>query len=156
MGLSKTVWRKVATVEERIVAVYATEQVAAALATTYCGFASGCYSYIMIYSLGDRRIETCGEEFFVAPTASVIGTVRIGRWASVWFSAVLRGDNDWIDIGDGSNVQDGSILHTDSGTPLRIGKDVTIGHAVLLHACQIGDRSLVANRSMVLDGASVG
>ena len=110
----------------------------------------------MIYGLGDRRFEACGEEFFVAPTAAVIGTVRLGRWASVWFSAVLRGDNDWIEIGDGSNVQDGSILHTDFGAPLRVGRDVTIGHAVLLHACQVGDRSLIANRAMILDGASVG
>jgi carbonic anhydrase/acetyltransferase-like protein (isoleucine patch superfamily) len=110
----------------------------------------------MIYSLGERRIETCGEEFFVAPTASVIGRVRLGRWASVWFSAVLRGDTDWIDIGDGSNVQDGSILHTDAGTPLRVGRNVTIGHAAVLHTCQIGDRSLIANRAMILDGASVG
>jgi carbonic anhydrase/acetyltransferase-like protein (isoleucine patch superfamily) len=92
----------------------------------------------MIYSLGERRIETCGEEFFVAPTAAVIGTVRLGRWASVWFSAVLRGDTDWIDIGDGSNVQDGSILHTDAGTPLRVGRNVTIGHGALLHTCRIG------------------
>jgi carbonic anhydrase/acetyltransferase-like protein (isoleucine patch superfamily) len=110
----------------------------------------------MIYSLSGRRIETHGDDFFVAPSASVIGSVRLGRWASVWFNAVVRGDSDWIELGDGSNVQDGSVLHTDPGTPLVVGCNVTIGHRALLHKCVIGDDCLIANGAMVLDHARIG
>jgi carbonic anhydrase/acetyltransferase-like protein (isoleucine patch superfamily) len=110
----------------------------------------------MIYALGERRIATVGEEYFVAPSADVIGTVRLGRWASVWFNAVLRGDNDWIEIGDGTNVQDGTVMHTDTGQPLVIGRNCTIGHKALLHACTVGEHSMIANGAMVLDGASIG
>src|SRR5260370_24304064 len=109
----------------------------------------------MICGLGDRRFEACGEEFFVAPTAAVMGTVRLGRWASVWFGAVLRGDNDWIEIGDGSNVQDGTVMHTDAGTALIVGRDVTIGHRAFLHQCTVGDQCLIANGAMVLDLAVI-
>lgn len=110
----------------------------------------------MIYSLGERRLATVGEEYFVAPSADVIGSVRLGRWASVWFNAVLRGDNDWIELGEGTNVQDGSVLHTDSGTPLVVGPHCTVGHKAFLHSCQVGDHSLIANGAMVLDGARIG
>lgn len=110
----------------------------------------------MIYTLGERRIETLGEDYFVAPSADVIGTVRLGRWASVWFNAVLRGDNDWIELGDGTNVQDGSVLHTDDGIPLVIGANCTVGHRAFLHACTVGENSLIANGAMVLDGAKIG
>ena len=75
----------------------------------------------MIYSLGERRIETVGDEYFVAPSADVIGSVRLGRWASVWFGSVLRGDTDWIEIGDGTNIQDGCVVHVDAGEPTTIG-----------------------------------
>jgi len=110
----------------------------------------------VIYTLGERRIETVGEEYFVAPSADVIGTVRLGRWASVWFSAVLRGDNDWIELGDGTNVQDGSVLHTDAGVPLILGANCTVGHKAFLHACTVGEYSMIANGAMVLDGARIG
>lgn len=110
----------------------------------------------MIYRLGERRIETVGEEYFIAPSADVIGSVRLGRWASIWFGAILRGDNDWIELGDGTNVQDGTVMHTDSGIPLLVGRNVTIGHMALLHACTIGDSCLIANGAMVLDGAIIG
>ena len=110
----------------------------------------------MIYELGERRIQTIGDEYFVAPSADVIGTVRLGRWASVWFGAVLRGDNDWIEIGEGSNVQDGTVMHTDKGEPLVIGRDCTIGHKAFLHACTVGDGTMIANGAMVLDGAHIG
>lgn len=110
----------------------------------------------MIYSLGDRRLETTGDEYFVAPSADLIGQVRLGRWASVWFGCVLRGDNDWIDIGDGSNVQDGTVMHTDRGVPLTVGRNVTIGHRAFLHACSVGDNCLIANGAMLLDGVEIG
>jgi carbonic anhydrase/acetyltransferase-like protein (isoleucine patch superfamily) len=110
----------------------------------------------MIYTLGERRIETVGNEYYIAPSADVIGTVRLGRWASVWFGAVLRGDNDWIEIGDGTNVQDGTIMHTDAGIPLVVGPNCTIGHRAFLHACTVGEYSMIANGAMVLDGAKIG
>jgi carbonic anhydrase/acetyltransferase-like protein (isoleucine patch superfamily) len=109
----------------------------------------------MIYDYDTRRLEAAGR-YYVAPSADVIGSVRLGQDASVWFNAVLRGDNDWIEVGDGSNVQDGTIIHTDPGEPAIIGKDVTIGHGVLLHGCIIGDGSLIGNRAVVLDGARIG
>jgi carbonic anhydrase/acetyltransferase-like protein (isoleucine patch superfamily) len=110
----------------------------------------------MIYSLGERRVATVGDEYFVAPSADVIGSVRLGRWASVWFNAVIRGDNDWIELGDGTNVQDGSVLHTDAGAPLVIGANCTIGHKAFLHACNVGEHCLIANGAMILDGAQIG
>jgi carbonic anhydrase/acetyltransferase-like protein (isoleucine patch superfamily) len=109
----------------------------------------------MIYSYGERHLEAEGD-YFVAPSADVIGSVWLGHEASIWFGAVLRGDNDWIRIGAGTNVQDGSIIHVDPGVPVTIGAQVTIGHGVLLHGCTIGDRVVVGNRAMVLDGASIG
>lgn len=110
----------------------------------------------MIYTLGERRIETVGDEYFVAPSADLIGSVRLGRWASVWFGAVLRADNDLIELGEGTNVQDGSVLHTDEGAPLVIGANCTVGHRAFLHACTVGANSLIANGAMVLDGAKIG
>ncbi|MET0659559.1 MAG: gamma carbonic anhydrase family protein [Steroidobacteraceae bacterium] len=110
----------------------------------------------MIYRLGERRIETVGDDYFVAPSADVIGTVKLGRWASVWFGCVLRGDNDWIEIGDGSNVQDATVMHTDKGIRLRVGQNVTIGHKAFLHACTVGDNCLIANGAMLLDKVVVG
>lgn len=109
----------------------------------------------MIYSYGERRLEAEGT-WYVAPSADVIGSVRLGHEASIWFGAVLRGDNDWIHVGAGSNVQDGSVVHVDPGVPVIIGRQVTIGHGVLLHGCQIGDGTLVGNRATVLDGARIG
>ena len=110
----------------------------------------------MIYTLGSRSIETSGDDYFIAPSADVIGSVRLGRWASVWFGAVLRGDSDWIELGEGTNVQDGSVMHTDPGVPLIIGPHSTIGHKAFLHSCTVGDHSMIANGAMVLDGARIG
>jgi carbonic anhydrase/acetyltransferase-like protein (isoleucine patch superfamily) len=109
----------------------------------------------MIYDYGDRRLQAEGL-YYVAPSADVIGSVRLGHEASIWFNAVLRGDNDWIHIGAGSNVQDGSIIHVDPGVPVIVGNNVTIGHGVLLHGCTIGDGSLIGNRATVLDGVKIG
>lgn len=109
----------------------------------------------MIYDYDERRFVADGD-YFVAPSADVIGSIRMGHEASVWFNAVLRGDNDWILIGNGSNVQDGSIIHTDPGLPVTIGANVTVGHQVMLHGCTVGDDSLIGNGAIVLDGAVIG
>ena len=93
---------------------------------------------------------------WVAETAVVVGKVSLAENASVWYGAVLRGDNDHIRVGANSNVQDGSVLHTDHGTPLTIGDNVTVGHQVTLHGCSIGDNSLIGIQSIVLNGAKIG
>jgi carbonic anhydrase/acetyltransferase-like protein (isoleucine patch superfamily) len=93
---------------------------------------------------------------WVAPTAALIGDVRIGREATVWFNAVLRGDNEQITLGAGSNIQDGCICHTDPGFPLEIGTEVTVGHGAILHGCSIGDGSLIGMGAVVLNGARIG
>lgn len=110
----------------------------------------------MLYELDDRQVMTVGADFYVAPNASVIGAVTLGAGVSIWFNAVLRADGDTISIGDGSNVQDGAILHVDPGFPLRIGSGVTIGHKAMLHGCSVGDHSLVGINSVVLNGARIG
>ncbi len=110
----------------------------------------------MLYSLGEKHLETVGDEYYVAPSAQVIGCVRLGRQASIWFNCVLRGDSDWLIIGDGSNVQDGTVIHTDEGVPLSIGRNVSIGHAALLHGCVVGDDTLIANGARVLDNVRIG
>ncbi len=110
----------------------------------------------MIYSLGDRRVEIRGEDYFVADNATVVGSVVLENNASVWFNVVIRGDNDIITIGENSNVQDGSVLHTDGGVQLTIGKNVTVGHKVMLHGCTIGDNSLIGINSVILNGAKIG
>ena len=96
------------------------------------------------------------ETAWIADSAQVIGRVVMGPDSSVWFGSVLRGDNDPITVGEGSNVQDGSVLHTDKGKPLDIGKHVTIGHNVILHGCTIGDESLIGMGAIVLNGAKIG
>ncbi|MDG1207481.1 MAG: gamma carbonic anhydrase family protein [Pseudomonadales bacterium] len=110
----------------------------------------------MIYNLGDRKVEIRTEDHFIADNATVIGSVVLEHNASIWFNAVLRGDNDVITVGENSNVQDGSVLHTDGGFPLTIGKNVTIGHKVMLHGCIIGDNSLIGINAVVLNGAKIG
>ncbi|PCI75570.1 MAG: gamma carbonic anhydrase family protein [SAR86 cluster bacterium] len=110
----------------------------------------------MLYRLGELEVEIAGEEYFVADSADVIGRVRLENNASVWFNAVVRGDNELITIGENSNVQDCSVLHTDPKFPLTIGKNVTIGHKVMLHGCTIGDNSLIGINAVVLNGAKIG
>lgn len=109
----------------------------------------------MIYALDDL-IPELADDAWVAPDANVIGRVRLGAGASVWFGATLRGDNEWITVGDGSNIQESSVLHTDMGYPLTIGRDCTIGHNVILHGCTIGDESLIGMGATVLNGAKIG
>ena len=110
-----------------------------------------------ILALDGISPELPGEgRYWIAPTASVIGRVRLLTNASVWFGAVLRGDNEWITIGKGSNVQDNCVLHTDMGYPLEIGAGCTIGHLAMLHGCSIGPNSLIGIGAVVLNGARIG
>jgi len=110
-----------------------------------------------VYNLGDNAPELPNEdEYWIAPNAIVVGRVILKKNASVWFGATLRGDNDPITIGENSNVQDGSVLHTDTGSPLTIGSNVTVGHMVMLHGCTIGDNTLVGIGSIILNGAKIG
>ncbi|MFT6772364.1 MAG: carbonic anhydrase/acetyltransferase-like protein (isoleucine patch superfamily) [Paracoccaceae bacterium] len=110
-----------------------------------------------LYSL-DGIAPTLPEDgdFWVAPGAVLVGKVVLRSGASVWFNAVLRGDNEVIEVGEGSNVQEGSVLHTDPGCPLTIGANCTIGHKVMLHGCTIGDGSLIGMGATVLNGAVIG
>mgnify|MGYP001034632570 CR=1 FL=1 len=110
----------------------------------------------MIYSLEDRHLICRGEHWFIAPNATVIGSVVLENNASVWFNAVIRGDNDIITIGENSNVQDGAVLHTDPGIPLSLGRDVTVGHQAMVHGCRIGDNCLIGIQSVILNNAVIG
>lgn len=110
----------------------------------------------MHYSLDGVRIETDGDAYWIAPSAAVIGKVKLETNASVWWGAVLRGDNELITVGANSNVQDCSVLHTDPGYPLVIGPNVTIGHMVMLHGCTIGEGSLIGIGSVILNGTTIG
>ena len=109
----------------------------------------------MKYRLGDARVEAHSESW-IAPTAAVIGKVRLDKGASVWFGAVLRGDNELIHIGENSNVQDGTVMHTDMGFPLTLGKGVTVGHNVMMHGCTVDDYSLIGINAVILNGAKIG
>ena len=110
-----------------------------------------------VYKLGDLAPNLPGEgRYWIAPNAVVVGNVVLKENASVWFGAVLRGDNDPIVIGENSNVQDNSVLHTDVGSPLIVGANVTIGHKVMMHGCEIGDGALIGIGSIVLNGARIG
>jgi len=110
----------------------------------------------MRYSLADARIETVGEAYWIAPTAVVIGRVKLGENASVWWNAVIRGDNEQITLGRNTNIQDGCVLHTDPGFPLTTGVDVTVGHLAMLHGCTIDDNSLIGIGAVVLNGVKIG
>jgi carbonic anhydrase/acetyltransferase-like protein (isoleucine patch superfamily) len=109
-----------------------------------------------IYNLNGDTPTIPENDAWVAPDAMLIGKVRLDRGTSVWFGAVLRGDNELIHVGDGSNVQDHSVLHTDPGFPLVIGQSCTIGHRAMLHGCIIGDFSLIGIGATILNGACIG
>ena len=110
----------------------------------------------MKYSLGEKQVKLQGEGHFIAPNAAVIGDVTLHENASVWFCCVLRGDAESIEVGAGSNIQDGTVIHADPGFPTLIGRNVTVGHNAMLHGCHIGDGTLVGINSVVLNGAKVG
>ena len=110
-----------------------------------------------LYKLDGLSVTTPGEgRYWVAENAIVVGNVHIGEDVSIWFNTVIRGDNEPIEIGTGSNIQDGCVLHTDPGFPMIIGPDCTIGHMVMLHGCKIGRGSLIGIGSIILNGAVIG
>jgi carbonic anhydrase/acetyltransferase-like protein (isoleucine patch superfamily) len=109
----------------------------------------------VLYALEQRQPQV-DPAAWVADNASIIGSVRLAAGSSVWFNCVLRGDNDELIVGENSNVQDGSVLHTDPGIKLSIGRNCTIGHQVMLHGCSIGDGSLIGIQSVVLNRAVIG
>ena len=110
-----------------------------------------------LYAFDGIRVETPGEgRYWVAPNATVIGRVHIGEDASVWFNAVIRGDNEAVHIGARANIQEGCVLHVDPGFPLTIGENSTIGHLVMLHGCTIGADCLIGIGAIVLNGATIG
>lgn len=110
-----------------------------------------------LYALDDKSPQVPGPgRYWVAPSASVIGDVRLGEAASVWFNAVIRADNEPLSIGARSNIQDGAVLHSDAGSPLVIGEGVTVGHKAMLHGCTIGDNSLIGINAVVLNRARIG
>lgn len=110
----------------------------------------------MLFTLPSRRVQLRGGYHFVAANAVLIGSVVLEDEASVWFNATLRGDNDVITVGARSNVQDGSVLHTDAGIPLTIGAEVSVGHQAMLHGCTIGDGSLIGIKALILNHAVIG
>jgi len=110
----------------------------------------------MIYSLGEKKVEIRADNYFIADNATVIGSVIINNNVSIWFNAVIRGDNEPIEIGENTNIQDGAVVHTDEGIPMYIGKGVTVGHLAMLHGCNIGDNSLMGINAVILNNAKIG
>ena len=109
----------------------------------------------MIYDF-EKNVPEVHPEAWIAPNATIIGKVKLEKNSSIWFNAVLRGDIELITIGENSNIQDGSVLHTDPGYPLTVGKGVTVGHMVMLHGCQISDDTLIGIGSIILNNAKIG
>ncbi|MGC8121191.1 gamma carbonic anhydrase family protein [Marinobacter sp. VGCF2001] len=110
----------------------------------------------MFYELEGKRPQLIGDGQFTAHNAVIIGNVHLQEKSSIWYNVVIRGDNDRITVGPESNIQDGSVLHTDPGLPLTVGRGVTVGHKVMLHGCDIGDYSLIGINAVVLNGAKIG
>lgn len=108
-----------------------------------------------IYQLGPHKPEIDASTF-IADSATIIGKVRLAANTSVWYGATLRGDNEWISIGAGSNVQEGAVMHTDPGCPLNVGENVTVGHQAMLHGCTVGNGSLIGIGAVLLNNAQIG
>jgi carbonic anhydrase/acetyltransferase-like protein (isoleucine patch superfamily) len=109
-----------------------------------------------LFSIGERRTELRGAHHFIAYDATIVGSVILEENANVWFKVVIRADNDQVTIGEGTNVQDGSVLHVDPGFPMKLARRVTIGHKVMLHGCTVGEGSLIGINSVVMNGARIG
>lgn len=111
---------------------------------------------VAVFSLGERRVQFRGPDWYIAPNASVIGSVIVGNEASFWFNAVVRGDNDLVTVGDRTNIQDGCVVHPDPGIPVTLGSNVSVGHMAMLHGCIIGDGSLIGIGAVILNHAVIG
>jgi len=109
-----------------------------------------------LFSLGERRVQLVGRNQYIAYDATLVGSVTLHAEANVWFKVVIRAENDHITIGEGTNVQDASVLHVDPGYPMTLGRMVSIGHKVMLHGCTVGDGTLIGINSVVLNGAKIG
>jgi carbonic anhydrase/acetyltransferase-like protein (isoleucine patch superfamily) len=109
-----------------------------------------------LFSIGERRVELRGASHYVAYDATLVGDITLENDVSVWFKVVMRAENDRISIGEGSNIQDGSVLHVDPGYPLRLDSRVTVGHKVMLHGCSVGEGTLIGINSVVMNGARIG
>jgi carbonic anhydrase/acetyltransferase-like protein (isoleucine patch superfamily) len=109
-----------------------------------------------LFSIGERRTELRGEHHFIAPGASLIGSIVLENNVNVWFNVVIRADNDRVSIGEGCNIQDGSVLHVDPGYPMNLARRVTVGHKVMLHGCSVGEGALIGINSVVMNGARIG
>jgi carbonic anhydrase/acetyltransferase-like protein (isoleucine patch superfamily) len=109
-----------------------------------------------IFSLGERRVELRGERHYIAHNATLAGSIVLENDVSIWFGVIIRADNDQVTIGESTNIQDGSVLHVDPGFPMQLGRNVTVGHKVMLHGCTIGDGTLIGINSVVLNGAKIG
>jgi carbonic anhydrase/acetyltransferase-like protein (isoleucine patch superfamily) len=109
-----------------------------------------------LFSLGERRVRLRGAHHYIAYDATLVGDITLESDASVWFKVVIRAENDRVLIGEGTNIQDGSVLHVDPGYPMTLGRMVTIGHKVMLHGCTVGEGSLIGINSVVMNGARIG
>jgi carbonic anhydrase/acetyltransferase-like protein (isoleucine patch superfamily) len=109
-----------------------------------------------LFSIGERRTELRGEHHFIAYDATLVGSIVLESNVNVWFKVVIRADNDQVTLGEGCNIQDGSVLHVDPGYPMSLARRVTIGHKVMLHGCTIGEGTLVGINSVVMNGARIG
>lgn len=109
-----------------------------------------------LYSLHDRRVELRGGHHYIAHNATLVGAIVLEADVSIWFNVVIRADNDTVHIGEASNIQESSVLHVDPGFPMKLGRQVTIGHKAMLHGCSIGDGALIGINSVVMNGAKIG
>lgn len=109
-----------------------------------------------LYSFGNLKVQLQGDHHFVAHDATLVGSIILENEVNIWFGVVIRADNDQVHIGAATNIQDGSVLHCDAGFPLTIGRNVTVGHKVMLHGCSIGDGALIGINSVILNGAKIG
>jgi carbonic anhydrase/acetyltransferase-like protein (isoleucine patch superfamily) len=109
-----------------------------------------------IFSLGERRIEFRGDRHYIAHNATLAGSIALDTDVSIWFGVIIRADNDQVTIGERTNVQDGSVLHVDPGFPMKLGRNVTIGHKAMLHGCTVGEGTLIGINTVILNGARIG
>ena len=109
-----------------------------------------------VFSLNERRVEFRGAHHYIAWDATLAGAIILENAVNIWFNVVIRADNDQVHIGESTNIQDGSVLHCDPGFPLTVGRNVTVGHKVMLHGCTVGDGALIGINSVILNGAKIG